>query len=228
MFRELINKLLAKKNKLKEISSQVEQIEEDENEKEEEEEVFDISLAQEGNFLKMEISDYVSVTSYIKRMQVIDYLGVERIIGSAVLWNVKKQKVSKGTYYAVIIGNRLYNFFMDGSIIKVDERIRRDDEVVEERIVNLDIEDDDYSFVLHHHESTGNTFFTRFFNKKGPDFGKLDLSDEEFLKEIKQVIANLESIEGIDKVFDVNLLKKYILGDFEDHVHEKIMCYEGK
>lgn len=225
MFRELINKLLAKKNKLEEISSQTEEIEE---EPEKEEEFFDITLAQEGNFLKMEISDYVSVTSYIKRMQVIDYLGLERLIGSAVLWNVKKQKVSKGTYYAVIIGNRLYNFFMDGNIIKVDERIRRDDEVIEERIINLDTVDNDYSFVLYHHESTGNTFFTRFFNKKGPDFGKLDLSDEEFLKEIKRVITNLESIEGIDSVFDVNLLKKYILGDFEDHVHEKIMYYEGK
>ncbi len=58
-------------------------------------------------------------------------------------------------------------------------------------------------YSLHNHDNTGDTFYTRFFSKKGSNFGKLDLLEKEFLEDISLVITNLENIEGINSILDI-------------------------
>ena len=213
MLKELIDKLKAKKQQLQNPTFYNQTIEEEKTK-------FEILLSQENNFFKMEISDYISITDYVERMKEIDHFGIESFIGNAVLWNSREQKVNKGIFYVIVIGNRLYNILLDGNIIKIDERTKHDDIIVE-RILWLDTDNNDYGYALHNHDLTGDTFYTRFFSKKRANFGKLDLSADEFFKEISLVIANLEGVEGINNIFDINLLKRYILGDLGKNSNNK-------
>lgn len=146
-------------------------------------------------------------------MQEIDRFGMTNLIGNAVLWNDREQKINKGTFYVTNSENRLYNILLDENIVKVDERTKKDD-ITEERIIRLDLDNNDYIFTLHNHEGTA-TVYTRFFSKKEANFGKLELSKEEFFEEIGFVIDNLENIEGLNDVFDIKLLKEYILDDLD-------------
>lgn len=183
---------------------------------------FEIILSQENNFFKMEISDYISITDYVERMKEIDYFRINNLVSNAVLWNSREQKVNKGIFYVIVMGNRIYNILLDGNIIKIDERTKNDD-ITEERIVSLDTDNNDYSYILYNHDNTGDTFYTRVFSKKGFNFGKLDLSEDEFLEDFSLVITNLESVEGINSILDIILLKKYILDDLgKNPDHKKL------
>lgn len=215
MLKELIDRLKAKKQQLPNQTFYNETLKEEKNN-------FEIILSQENNFFKMKISDYISITDYVKRMKEIDYFGLNALVSNAILWNSREQKVNKGIFYVIVRGNRLYNILLNGNIIKIDERTKKDD-ITEERIVWLDTDNNDYSYVLHNHDNTGNTFYTRFFSKKGSILGKLDLSEDEFFEDISLVINNLESVEGINSILDINLLKKCILGDLgKDSNHKKL------
>lgn len=161
----------------------------------------------------MIISDYISIVDYSERMKLTDTFGMELMISNAVLWNSRKQKVNKGSYYVVTVDNRLYNILVNESIIKIDERIY-DNGIIEEKILSFDSRNDDYSYTVHHHDSTGNTFYTRYFSQLS--FGNLDLSLEEFLKSSSLLISNLELIENIENVIDIKSLKNCIFADYRD------------
>lgn len=211
MLKKIINELKRKKDQL-ENSITDSPIEEKKQE-------FKIELSQEQNFLKMEISDYISIVDYVERMKLIDHFRLEDFISNAVLWNNGKQKVNKGFYYVVIIYNRLYNILLNTNIIKIDERIKNND-IIEERILSFNVEDCDYSYTVHNHDQTGNTFYTRYY-KTRISFGKLDLSTEEFIDEISSVIKNLENIEGMKNVLDIELLKACILENLKRESPQK-------
>lgn len=213
MLKEFIDKLRGKINKepLQEPVVYSEPIEE--------KPAFEILLSQENNFFRMDISDYITITEYVERMEEIDQFGIRALVSNAVLWNTKKQKVNQGTFYIIGVGNRLYNILLAANITMIDERTKVEDstediteDITEERIVWVDTANNNYRYTLYHHYGT-DTLYTRYFSKRDPEFGKLELSLEEFIAEINSIIANMEGIEGIESIFDINLLREYILGD---------------
>lgn len=130
MFENLINKLKAKKQQLQNPVFYKGHIDNHNP-------VFEILLSQENKFFKMEISDYISIVDYEERMKKIDNFGLESMISASVLWNSKRQKVNKGTYFAIKINNRLYNILIsDGNLI-IDERTNIE-QIIEERIIRLE------------------------------------------------------------------------------------------
>lgn len=212
MLKKIINELRGKKNQLEHstIASPIEVKNQE----------FEIMLSQEQKFLKMEINDYISIVDYEERMQEIDQFGIKTLVGSAVLWNSSKQKVNKGKFYIVVMEHRLYNILVDGNQIKVDERIKNNN-IIEERILLFNVEAHDYDYTVHNHDQIGNTFYTRYYNKTGISFGKLNLSTEEFVDGVSSLIKNLENIEGMKNVLDIELFKVCILENLKREIPQK-------
>lgn len=210
MFTEIINKLKNKKQKLQNLN----------NTSIDEKATFDIIIAKENNVYKMEISDYISIVDYVERTDLIDEFGVTNMISNGVFWNSKKQKVNKGIYYVLIVGSRLYNIFIDGDDLAIDERTKIND-ITEEKIIYFNTINSDYRYFSAKHDKIGSTFYTKYYSKKGSDFGKLNFSKEEAYEEINNVISNLESIEEIACLVDINLLKKGILNDIDNEFLQK-------
>lgn len=195
MFERLINKLKSKKYQLQKtnISNDT---------PEEQKPSFDILLSQQDKFFKMEISDYISLVDFTERMKEIDTFGIESMISNSVIWNSGKQRVNKGTYYIIVVDNRLYNILIseDGLIIVERTRI---DQITEERIIRL--ENNEYWCTFFKHDATGNTFYTRYYNTCGFSLGALNLTTEETIETFKPVIDNLKSISGIENIIDLNV-----------------------
>lgn len=105
MFKELINKLKGRKQKLENYTTYVEQ--EENNEKD------NIIVSEENGICKIDILDYISIGEYVK---VTDLGGIYSILSSisnSVLWNSDKQKVNKGIFYVINVDNRLYNILIN-------------------------------------------------------------------------------------------------------------------
>lgn len=207
MIQEIINKLKLKKRKLETAATHFEETK-----------IHDmpsnITLSRKENFFEMKINEYISIVDYVDRMREIDNLGIESLVCNAVLWNSGKQKVNRGVYYIFEIENRLYNILISDNKFIIDERIKIND-ITKEKILSFNSEITDYSYTFHKHDQTGDTFYTRYYNKRGYSFGKLDLSTEEFLESINLLISNLEQINAIENIVNIELLRKNILSSPE-------------
>ena len=206
MFDKLISKLKKERHQLQKT------VDEHVPEYIEEKPSFDITIVKENNLFKMEISDYISIVDYVERTNLIDKFGVRDMISNGVLWNSGKQQVNKGTYYVLVIDNRLYNILINGDYLAIDERTKKDD-ITEERIIDFNISSNSYNYFSAKHDKTGDTFYTKYYSKPEFDFGKLNLSKDEAYEGINKVITNLANIEEITGIIDVNLLKTHILND---------------
>ena len=109
MLKIIIDKLKAKKEQLQKYKINNDGIEkvtilEEQNQ-------VDINVSSQDNIFKIEISDYISISDFINKKNSDDEYRILDKICNCVLWNSDKQKVSKGTYYVIIIDNRIYNIY---------------------------------------------------------------------------------------------------------------------
>lgn len=210
MFKELIDRLRVNKQQL--LNSNVTNIL-TKNKSIEIPIAFDINISKEDSIYRLEISDYISIVDYVEKMKLIDKFGMLDLISNSVLWNSVKQRVNKGIYYVISINNHLYNILINGETLKIDERIKNND-IIEEKIITFNTNNNEYKYCSFKHDKTGNTFYTKYYDKNRPfNLGALDLSEEETFSGISSIVFYLDSIEEITSIFDIELLKKYVLND---------------
>ena len=68
----------------------------------------------------------------------------------------------------------------------------------------------EYRYTIFKHDKTGDTYYVRYGGLKGYNFGELELSEEDSFYEIKKIFDNLFHVQGIENIFDIHLLNKYI------------------
>lgn len=223
MFRELIDKLKLMKKRLQKYTTN-NSIAEDKPA--EEQNNFEITIASEGNISKIVINDYISIGDYVKKMESSDEFQILDLLCNCVLWNSEQQKVNKGTYYVISVGNRLYNILFADEKLIIDERTKiefdeqaQKENITEERVITFDINTNEYHYFGAKHDRTGSTFYTRYYNKnRSFSMGNLDLSAKETYDEISSVIYNLESIYKIETIIDLEFFKKYVLEDLDKNL----------
>ncbi|MDE6292686.1 MAG: hypothetical protein K2L98_03300 [Bacilli bacterium] len=206
MIRKLIDKLKYKKEELVEVSSRVET-------EEKQEEKVDIVIDTYKNFFRMYISNYVSVNNYDERTNEIDPDKMSDNISMNIMWNSGRQKINKGTFYVLLEDNVIYNFMIDGDKIKIDERIKFDEES-HERIFSFDLGSGAYRLVFFKHNRFGSTFHNMSYppDKYMEEFG---LTREETYDEVKGLLERVEQVENILDLMDVNLIKDVVLNDLK-------------
>ena len=224
MLRELIDKLKLKKQQLQKYKTNNDVVETIEQEKE-----IDIKISKKDNIFKIEISDYISIINFSDKRNSSDDYNILDMLCNCVLWNSDKQKVNKGTYYVIIIDNRIYNILFTDDKVKIDERIKKEiDEptqkknIIQERVITYNINKNEYHYYSAKHESNGNTYYVKYYTKNRLySLGKLDLTEEETYEEVKSVIYNLENIKGIETILDIEVLKENVLNNLKK---TKISC----
>lgn len=216
VFRELIDRLKSKKKQLQVSSDSC-------NKSRELDKPFDINVSKENNFLKIVISDYVSLNAYMHKLKLINEEGIDKLLFFGVLWNCDRQKINKGTYYVVNCDNRSYNVLLNEDGLKVIEMIKKE-EITEQKSICLDA-NNTYHYFSCKHDKYGSSYHLRYYNPDNNNsMGNLDLSREEAYEEINLLITNLESIDGILNIIDIDLLKKYVLADLcIDSTKKKIL-----
>lgn len=220
MFSELIDKLKAKKKQLQNYVTTNETTESKPIEKQSD---FEITISRENNIFKIKISDYISIDDYVKKMESNDEFHILNLLCNCVIFNSRKQKINKGIYYVISIGNHLYNILFTDEELIIDERTKiefdeqtQKENITEERVITFKINKNEYYYFEAKHDKTGDTFYTRYYDKNRLfSMGTLDLTLQETYDEISSVIYNLESINGIENIIDTDFLKKQVLEDLD-------------
>lgn len=200
MLKELIDKYLRRKKVVEEKIQPVE-----------EKQVFDISISRCNNVFIVDVSDYVTIGDYVERMHEIDNCNLLDLIGNAVLWNSKRQRVNKGTYYVIMYDGYLYNILLGEEETIIDERIKVDDHTVEKHI---DLhKNGDYNFTHFKHDKVGSTYYTMYYSKKGFPIKNFELSKEDAYELISDLLSRFELVPSSDNILDVNMFRDNVLDD---------------
>ena len=230
MFKELIDKLKAKKKQLQNYRIENNTMET----KTVEQNKSHITVSVQNKISKIEINDYISMEDYEKIMKSSEEYHILELLCNCVLWNSNKQRVNKGTYYVIIVDNRIYNILFTGDKIKIDERTKiqldeqtQKENITQERAITLNINKNEYRYYSAKHDKTGNTFYIKYYNKNRLySLGTLDLNKEEAYEEINSVIHNLENIEGIKNILNIPFLKTNILEDLGKSFQQRKKSYK--
>lgn len=200
MLKELIDKYLRRKKVVEEKIQPVE-----------EKQVFDISISRCNNVFIVDVSDYVTIGDYVERMHEIDNYNLLDLIGNAVLWNSKRQRVNKGTYYVIMHDGYLYNILLGEEETIIDERVKVDDHTVEKHI---DLhKNGDYNFTHFKHDKVGSTYYTMYYSKKGFPIKNFELSKEDAYELISDLLSRFELVPSSDNILDVNMFRDNVLDD---------------
>lgn len=210
MIKELIEKLRLRKVKLESLNEDGKK------------NINNIRLSKNNNIVKVDIDDYISMSEFVRKEKESQKYEDLKFLCNCVLWNSKKQMVNKGIYYIIILDNTIYNILITDEKILIDERInveldetRQKENIIQEKLITFYEEKKEYTYYVAKHESNGNTYYTKYFNKnRGYSLGNLDLSDGEALVDLKEFLDNLERIESIEDIIDISLIKKVILDSF--------------
>ena len=219
MLKELIEKLKIKKQQIQNYKTTNDDIKT--GIKVHEEKEVEIIVSNQNNITKIEIPDYVCIGDFVDKKNYGEEYKILDLLCNCVLWNSDKQKVNKGIYYVIIIENRIYNILFTDDKIQIDERIKpifdevtNKENITQERVITYLPNQNKYRYYSAKHESDGNTYYTKYYNKNREySLGTLDLTEEETFEEVASVISNLESITGIETMLDIELLKEQILND---------------
>lgn len=187
-----------------------------------------ITITRENNIDKVEISDYMLVGDYVKTMEKQGEYALLDEICNSVLWNNSKQKINKGTYYVITIGNRTYNILINSDKIRISVRtkIKLDttlakENITLENILHYNINTNSYGFSIFKHDKIGSTFFHKYYNKnKTFDLGELELTKEEACEKIEEFITLLEVCNETNNVLNIDLLKTNILEDLKNELNQ--------
>ncbi len=171
---------------------------------------FEIDINDNAEFIKVEISDFLTMSEYFNRVKEIDTKHITSLLSNAIIWSGSKQRVYKGTYYIFRHNDRLYNIRNSGDSIQIDERTFIDDGHTWERSFTYKVDKDSYSYSSFKHDETGNTYYTMYYSKEGTLIKGLELSRDEFLSEFNSIMDSISSKEGIENIIDLNLLRNVV------------------
>lgn len=164
MFRKIF-----RKNNQKQNNTQIDPLI---NSNTKEESNFNINITKVNNIIKIEISDYISMIEFDDKIKSGDEYRVLDLLCTSVLWNNSRQKVNKGTYYIIIIDNRIYNTLINEGKIKIDERTQKalgkqaqKENIIDERLITFNINEEKYRYYTAKHEQNRNTYYTKYYDK---------------------------------------------------------------
>ena len=201
MLRELIEKYLKKKKRVQEVSTQPV----------EEKQEFDINISRCNNIYMVDVSDYITIGDYVERMHEMDKYNLLELLGNAVLWNGRRQKVNKGSYFVIMHDGYLYNILIGDEETLIDERVKVDDHTVEKHITLHN--DGDYNYTHFKHDKVGSTYYTMYYSKDGFPIKNFELTKEAAHDGISGLLSRFELIPGSNDILDIDMFRKNVLDD---------------
>jgi len=171
-----------------------------------------IIISNEKNYTKIIINNYITFSEYKNQIGELD------LINGNVLLNGKLQKVNKGTFYIISIDNKKYTILINNNELRIDE-IAEKENITEEKILILNIIDNDYNYTIIKSEKNNHKTYRRYYSKNGfvINIGTSELTRKEALEGINALIDNIEKSEILTQIIDINLLKEVMMNDFKNN-----------
>lgn len=179
-----------------------------------------ISLSGENGFYKLTISDYLPISS-LKFDSVIasnkEFKAIYDELPASIFVDNNNLKINKGSYYFVILDGKNYIIFIDDNIIRINETIsgKTDFECSKTNIsvsrvfkYNKEFNQCDFTIYKHDEESKSCYWHMWYSNYCEVPIPEYELSKSDAFREINDLFANLENIDGINSIIDINFFRE--------------------
>lgn len=201
MLRSWLKNLLHKKNNLNNNSDDA-GVEETKQEVKK----VDIDIVYDEIFSIVDIKDDCNLLEFINTMDILDPSDVvNHKINNSTLLDEGLNLINKKKIYIFDVDNIEYNIYSNDIDIFIDERVKYDDDdfYIDEHSIRIDKQSG--HFVIHRlkHRKSLSTFYVEFFSSKEPDFKFFQLGELNALQIAEEVLNNLSSVEGIERVIDL-------------------------
>lgn len=175
----------------------------------EEKQFLNIKISENEGVFKVEISDYITIGEYLEGIKQFD---IENKLSNSVLWNSSRQCINKGKYFVFLHNGKLYNILINEELVIIEERSKKEEDVLE-RIIKFKTKDADYRYFSCMHDKNGSSYLTRYYSKNGTNLINLELSSEEFSDDVTAMFANLEGSKDIEDIMDIDMVRRQIFED---------------
>lgn len=180
----------------------------------------DISISIQEDYDKVIVADYYTINEYIEKMKKIHGLDIDKSLNTSVVWNSKRQKVNKGTYFVFGINGHLYNILINDEIIKIDER-----HIVNKQTMNSVVtfynNSPSWEYFTCMHDENGSTYDTKYCNSKGFATVKaFEMSRHEAVCNWVFITRELKNFKAIDEIVDMGKLDEHIFVKLDGYLFD--------
>jgi len=167
----------------------------------------EIEITVLGNMTKVDIKDDCNVTEYVETMKKRGQEWIEDKIPNATLFD-KSTNIKRKIIYLFERENKKYSCYENDRIIHINERILQDNNHIDERIITIYKQEDNYIVSRMKHDEQRSTYFVKSHEKKNPEYEFFQLGKDNALDVVKEVLNNLENIKTITTIIDLDLIYK--------------------
>ncbi len=165
----------------------------------------EIEITVIGNMTKVDIKDDCNVVEYVETMKKRGQEWIEDKIPNATLFD-KSTNIKRKTIYLFEKENKRYSCYTNDNIIHINERVMKENNHIDERIITIYKKEDNYVVCGMKHDESRSTYFVKSHEKKNPDYEFFQLGKDNAIEIAKEVLSNLEKITGIDTIINLDLI----------------------
>ena len=170
-------------------------------------------FSKEGKILKMKLSNDLTMEEYAEIVCAVDQYAITDMISNSLLWDNKKQKINKGSYYVLSANGILYNVYVDEFDVVIDVRTKEGN-ITAESVINYNLINNKYSLHTFENDEKGSTSNVRYYENSGIRMIANKISRDEAYKIINDILINLVGL-NIDRL-DMDSIKDSILTDMNN------------
>ena len=171
----------------------------------------EIIVSNYENLIIVDIKENCSITDYCNYLKSINCEYLFNKIWNSTIWDSKKQQVKSNKIYYVKQNNAEYNIYNNEEKTFIVERrtIEEKSPWIEEIVITIYKEKDNYQIARLKHDETRSTFYTKFYNSDKLEETLFYLANANDIG--LEMLERLNLIDNIDKIINVEEIKGKII-----------------
>lgn len=167
-----------------------------------------IKVIEKLNYIIFNIKKDISFETYLMIKNINKIKNITSLISSNILMEdeiIKNKKI-----YLIQENDSIFNIDINDNIIKVDIKTKYKNGYINEYIVEINKEIEEYKVINMKHDDNYSTYYIGQYNSENKDIEYFHISKYDALKIFKKVISKLSEIKNIDEIINLEELFGYL------------------
>ena len=167
-----------------------------------------IKVIEKLNYIIFNIKKDISFETYLMIKNINKIKNITSLISSNILMEdeiIKNKKI-----YLIQENDSIFNIDINDNIIKVDIKTKYKNGYINEYIVEINKETEEYKVINMKHDDNYSTYYIGQYNSENKDIEYFHISKYDALKIFKKVISKLSEIKNIDEIINLEELFGYL------------------
>lgn len=167
-----------------------------------------IKVIEKLNYIIFNIKKDISFETYLMIKNINKIKNITSLISSNIL--MEDEKIKNKKIYLIQENDSIFNIDINDNIIKVDIKTKYKNGYINEYIVEINKETEEYKVINMKHDDNYSTYYIGQYSSENKDIEYFHISKYDALKIFKKVIIKLSEIKNIDEIINLEELFGYL------------------